>query len=95
MKKAEWIVVQADPPHEVVRLRLKLGDNYTHLGAVYGLGAGDESSVPTRGPDKGKQYRAHDLNDERAYFKRLEDAKLWVEETAKSHATRMLDGLEP
>lgn len=78
---AKWIVAQ-HAPWEV--LRLKDGD--LNLGTVYGLGGG---------PSPEGRYRAHDLNDERAFFSvSLKAAKGWVERRARDHAQRILDALD-
>lgn len=80
---AKWIVKQP-APYDV--LELKDGD--LKLGVVYGLGD------PGR-PDPKGRYRAHDLNDERAFFVvSLDAAKGWVEWRARSHAQRIVDALK-
>lgn len=80
---AKWIVKQP-APYDV--LELKDGD--LKLGVVYGL---DEPGRPC--PDG--RYRAHDLNDERAFFVvSLDAAKGWVERRAQGYAQRILDALK-
>ena len=81
MVKAEWRVHQNDDPHVVDHLRL----GELRLGNVYGIGDN---------PINGNLFRAHDLEDERAYFATRASARRWVEKQARKHANRILKGLE-